>query len=341
MTRRQFLAASTATAFAGCRDAPPPPPPPPTPTLSDEERARIAQEQQARRRFLADLEPFRASGGEHRITPPPPVDIAAAIPELKTQVKAAIRLHPRFGEEPPPDASKLGGRFLWPADDKWPRDPATLIPLAAVLQVRESDCSSKQIDFRAGCDTLQILWTPRDPVAGELTVQAFWRRAADVHTRKLLEPPTDEFAFPSYVPLPCRLHPEWVGELPDWETLRHTDLRPKMQEWKPPAEAGLEPSVYYSRFLASSHGTKLGGWPRAAGAAPACKTCQWPMDYMLTIDSTEWSPADALRWRPKQDPDDALGRRGACGLSFSGGYAVEVSICRRCDAWPVRALVVK
>jgi hypothetical protein len=340
LSRRVFLA-SSAVAVAGCSKKPLPPEPVPEPTFTPEEQARAAKEQGERNGFLKTLEDYRSATGEKRETPKPPVDLAAAIPELKTQLKIGIRMHPRFGEEPPPDASKLGGRFLWPVDAKWPLDAKLKIPMVPVLQLRaEHAPPAGQCPFRAVCDLMQLFWTARDPVDGELTASVVWRRTAEV-AGKTAEPPNLALSFPHLVPVPCRLHPEWIGELPDWETLRGTSLRAKLAEWKPPVEAGtLTGSEYYARFLGSAPGTKVGGWPRASLKAPNCLVCKWPMDYLLTIDTQEWTAADAVRWRPQQDGDDAAGRRSANGLRFGEKRAVEVSICHRCDAWPVRALVV-
>jgi hypothetical protein len=55
-----------------------------------------------------------------RTTRPPRYEVAALFPELVGLARQTVRLHPRRGPEPPPDASKLGGHFLWPADEPWP-----------------------------------------------------------------------------------------------------------------------------------------------------------------------------------------------------------------------------
>lgn len=338
MNRRLFLITSSA-ALAGCRDATPPPALAPGPTLSDEDRARISSEAEIRRKHLAALEPFRVGSTETRKTPAAPVEMSETIPEMKTQYKAAVRLHPRFGEEPPPDTTKLGGQFLWPYGEKLPVCPTTLIPMTPVLQLRDLD-KPPRFEFSPGNDLLQLFWAARDPVGGELAAKIVWRRRVLTANLKLSEFPPNEFAFPSYGPVTCRLMPEWVNELPDWEALRRTDLRLSLEAWKPPLESKLAPNEYYRRFLSTSRGLKVGGHPRNALKAPSCKQCKYALDYMLTIDSSEWTPDDAPRWRPVQEPDDSLGRRAACGLGFSGGTAVEVFICRRCDDWPVRAIVV-
>jgi hypothetical protein len=57
---------------------------------------------------------------QKRTTPPPPLDIAALFPELAPLARRAVRLHPRRGSEPGPGESKVGGTFLWPANEPWP-----------------------------------------------------------------------------------------------------------------------------------------------------------------------------------------------------------------------------
>jgi hypothetical protein len=66
------------------------------------------------------------------------------------------------------------------------------------------------------------------------------------------------------------------------------------------------------------------------------------MDYLLTIDGTEWDAAGRPRWRPAEEqerPADADGGyREAAGLRFGGGGAVHLFMCRRCADRPVRVV---
>lgn len=59
-----------------------------------------------------------------RTTPPRPVDVAAAFPELAPLARAAIRLHPRAGS-PSVFESSVGGPLLWPAEEPWPHCEST------------------------------------------------------------------------------------------------------------------------------------------------------------------------------------------------------------------------
>ncbi|WP_240653916.1 hypothetical protein [Streptomyces sp. AcE210] len=54
-----------------------------------------------------------------RTTPPRPVDVEAAFPELVALRRFATRLHPRRGIPTAGDSS-VGGPLLWPADEPWP-----------------------------------------------------------------------------------------------------------------------------------------------------------------------------------------------------------------------------
>ena len=87
-------------------------------------------------RHLELLQRFRVPPTAVRTTPKPPADVLATAPELKGLIKVAARLHPRFSDEPKPDESKLGGRFLWPADEPWPTCDEHGIPEARSPDLR-------------------------------------------------------------------------------------------------------------------------------------------------------------------------------------------------------------
>ncbi|MEV0373935.1 hypothetical protein AB0I10_29710 [Streptomyces sp. NPDC050636] len=52
-------------------------------------------------------------------TPPRPIDVTAALPELAAHARETTRLHPRPGAPTTADSS-IGGPLLWPADEPWP-----------------------------------------------------------------------------------------------------------------------------------------------------------------------------------------------------------------------------
>src|SRR5919201_4068004 len=130
-----------------------------------------------------------------RTTPPPRFDVVALFPALRDRDGVAVGLHPRRGPAPPPSASKMGGLFLWPADEPWPvcteaawpRDGMPRTPhesaIVGVLQLRRADVP--ELPFPGEADLFQLLSCPHDHDATYSTIcRAFWRRAADV-TRRL------------------------------------------------------------------------------------------------------------------------------------------------------------
>src|SRR5262245_35600029 len=162
MNRRQFLTVTSCLAAAGCgrRGSSGPDP-------------AIAESHSRRERHLASLAEYRVAAGQTRTTPPPSRDVAKLVPELKALAKVTVRLHPRYGEEPKPDDSKLGGRFLWPAEEPWPA--ADGLPYVPVLQLRNED-TPPQFAFRPETDLLQLLWCPR----ADLKPVIAWRKRATV-----------------------------------------------------------------------------------------------------------------------------------------------------------------
>jgi hypothetical protein len=341
MNRRQFLAASAAAAAAGCSRSP-------SPEAATEAlmKGRLDAERGEREKSLAELAKAKVPTGATFTTPKPLADVPAVFPDLKSLSKVAVRLHPRFSDEPGPDATKVGGRFLWPAAEAWPTDPERKVPLVGVIQVRAEDAPPPvQFPFRPGTDLLQVLWSPVQAGRQPPAVTLVWRERAKVGADLAPPPPTDG-AMPSLLPVPCRAFPERVTEYPDWDTLSKTDAGPKVEGWKPPAALmdampaqGRTASGAYSRFLAAAHGTKVGGYPRWDGAADpqACAACKRAMDYLLTVDADEWNSNDELRWRPAEDAKAGdTPQRRATGLA--NGY--HVYICRRCENWPAQAVLV-
>jgi hypothetical protein len=304
MNRRQFITTATCLAAAGCG-------------RSGAGRVDLDRARKNRDEHLALLESYRVPAGATRTTPPPAVDVAAAVPELKSLSKVTVRLHPRFGDEPKPDESKLGGRFHWPADEPWPA--LDDIPLVPVLQLRAED-GPPNFAFRPGTDLLQLLWGPRT----ELKPVIAWRKRAAV-TGELAPYPDTSKANLDFVPVPCRVFPERVTEYPPSAIL-------------PPAVAraiDLGTTRYDSQFAAAS-GTKVGGYPRWSSPAdpPACATCGWGMDYLLTVAGSEWDDAGRARWMPKEE----AGRTNSTGFQTAAGLKLDsvlVFVCRRCEHWPI------
>jgi hypothetical protein len=313
MNRRTFLG-SIPLALAGCsRSAAP------TPRAD-----RIARES-----HLAMLESHRVAANAVRTTPKAAVDPLERFPELKPLARVAVRLHPRFGDEPGLRDTKLGGEILWPVDEDWPTCPEYRIPMAAVLQLRTED-APPQFPMRATSDLFQLFWTPRATKAGPPHVVGVWRIAGAVQS-PVPNPPTHDSADLGFVPVPCLVLPERQTDLPPME-LMPAAMRRTLEQWKPAEE--------FRRNHAAARGTKAGGWPRVPDGAPKCSTCVHPMDYLLTVDSAEWTESEAARWKPAED-GDTDGARRAAGFDFGrAGAAIQIHLCRRCEAWPLRAAIV-
>lgn len=322
MHRRVFFAAASFAAVAGCRRPGGAPP---------ADAARVAAERVVREQHLAALADCRVPVEASFTTPPRPVNLLDLFPEVKPLQRVTLRLHPGYSDEPPPDATKLGGRFLWPADEPWPVCEVFKIPLVPVLQLTADDAPT-QVKFKPGTDLIQLLWSPRDhqPNGGPKPVLV-WRKRADVKP-PLAEPPDTSQAFLNYVPVPCRVFPERVTELPDWHTVKVTPLRAKIEAWKP--DGGRNPVEYYERELSAAPGTKVGGYPLWLGTPhpPSCDVCKRGMDYLLTIDSDEGNREKswAATGGGKAHPNPA-------GLTLPEPGNVHVYVCHRCDDRPVKA----
>jgi hypothetical protein len=324
MNRRTFLTVAALTPLAGCgRRAS-------TGVVSSADTVRIAADKAAREKHLAALSAHRVPVGAKFTTPPRPVNLVELFPEVKPLQRFTLRLHPHFSDEPAPGASKLGGRFLWPAAEPWPTCEAFKIPLVPVLQLTADD-APPQVKFKPGSDLMQLLWSPRDHGTGGPKPMVVWRKTADV-SQPLAEAPDTASAFLNYVPVPCRVFPERVHELPDWHTVKVTPLREKVEAWKP--ADGRNPVEFYERELSAAPGTKVGGYPRWLGTPnpPSCGVCKRGMDYLLTIDADEWREPS---WIPAEEAKKE--RYPATGMSLPSPGNIHIYICRRCDDWPATA----
>lgn len=331
MNRRAFLAAATAVAV-GCKKKASTSTPVPA---ADAERIGIGREE--RERHLRELERFRVPPDAARTTAPPPDDVLAVVPELKGLTKVAVRLHPRFSDEPAADRSKLGGRFWWPAAEPWPVCDEHEIPYVPVLQLRAEDAPPNW-PFLNDVDLFQLLWCPRDHGPGWVKPTVVWRKRAAV-SEPLAESPATNRAFLDYVTVPCRLFPERVAEFPNVESLP-ASVREKLG-------AKWGSTERYACLLSVAGGTKVGGYP-LWGHDPdpvTCPTCKWGMDYLLTVAGEEWDGGNWPRWMPLEErgvrDGSARAERGYCaasGLRFGNGLAVHLFACRRCDGWPVKII---
>ena len=286
-----------------------------------------------------------------RTTPPPSHRVADLFPALAGRERVTVRLHPRQGREPADDASKLGGRMRWPADEPWPRcfrphdsyqppdfagsvRPPDGRPYVPVLQLRRDDVP--ELGFPDGADRFQLLWCPAShPDLYAPAVRVSWWSADDLAP---VEPPT---ALPSpdgadYVPRPCVLHPERVTEYPHAFELDR-ELAAVIEAWE--EQAG---EATYQYLLCTAPGTKVGGWP------DWMQDPEWPvcdaghaMEHLLTVSDTEFDGGTWPRWLAVEDagawdgpPDARFAVQSAAGLDFGMG-SLYVFICRTCPGWPI------
>ncbi len=296
-------------------------------------------------------------------TPQPPADVLTVLPELAAQQVVTIRLHPRRGQVGDVTASKLGGTFLWPATEPWPECDAIGPPdwwgsdawpgpggkhngLVPVLQLHAHDFPD--LPFYPGTNLCQIFWCPLDHSAPLYCTYpvVFWRHTDGV-AQHLNEMPAPSFADDSYLPQPCRLHPERIVELPYIEDLTE-EQRERLSRWHVPELLTGDqdtPEAVYEASLSVCPSMKLGGyvaWVQRPHM-PVC-TCGRPMEHFVTMPDMEWDGGNYTRWMPIEEQHVWLGPwqerqavQSAARLSLGGG-ALYVFICRMCPAWPIQAV---
>ncbi|MFF6915737.1 hypothetical protein [Streptomyces sp. NPDC012466] len=176
------------------------------------------------------------------------------------------------------------------------------IPLMPVAQLYTRDVPGLALPGDA--DLLQIFWCPFNAHGQErnVAVHLFWRRAADVTELLTDQPEPVVVGRAGYVPDPCVLHPEQVGEH-QWGHLLPLPVRARLDEWEDWED---EDAVSYQFDLSIPPGWKVGGfasWPATGPQDVVCQ-CGQPMDLLLTIDSREWDRG-TRSWVPIEDRDVA------------------------------------
>ncbi|WP_344505007.1 hypothetical protein [Dactylosporangium maewongense] len=222
-----------------------------------------------------------------------PFGVADAGAPHAARVPDAAVHPPRAGD------SHVGGPLAWPADEPWPlcthelRDgrpharPNPLIPLA---QLWASDVPDLPRTDPHGdtFDVLQVLWCPVEHLrdtAGP-AVQIRRRRAADLPTDLLTDPPQGDVQHAGWLPTPCLLHPEQVTDYPCADA-----LPPALRDRMPPGVA--------AGFVAP--GWKVGGYPRRPGGFP-CPHCGTPSELLLVISDHEYDD-ESFHWIPLEEQD--------------------------------------
>ncbi|MCE9545079.1 MAG: DUF1963 domain-containing protein [Planctomycetia bacterium] len=292
-------------------------------------------------------------------------------PELAAKAATSIRLHPRYGEEPAVDASKIGGTFLWPLEEPWPTCSAHGIPLVTVLQLRAADFP--EMPFPSGTDLFQVLWCPREhddvPECRDKPCPMFWAdpqfywRSRQEITRSRPDNPLPLEAYYEYVPFPCQLLPERVVEYPSVRELPE-DFVQRIYEWQARTLAPNGTHAFeYEPELSVACGTKIGGylnWIQDPWI-PTCD-CGKLMEHLLTIASMEWNGIIG-RWTPVEEQeilnsssgtwdewtdetwdewaDDRKALQSALwsptGLMLGDAGHMQLFVCRHCGKWPIVA----
>lgn len=270
------------------------------------------------RRLREILSPEWISVCRRLTTEPRPFDVAALDPEIEKGERKATRLHPRAGHITDPTASRIGGQFLWPADEPWPEmpfepdedssymyndeevpDPGTSSPLVAVLQLNATDFPS--LPFPPGTDLFQLFWQPIWCHEHGPQPKVVWRDSGQV-TQPLAVMPEPQFAQWGLVPTECSVYPEEITEYPDWMDHEPTEaLDAAVQKW---TKTFNSVSQSYPYFWSQCHGTKTGGFPWVNQS-----DCEWPsrdtddgrpMDLLLTISYSEINHCH-WGWCPLED----------------------------------------
>jgi uncharacterized protein (TIGR02996 family) len=288
-------------------------------------------------------------------TPAPPLDVATAIPDFIELARTTVRLHPRRGETLP-DESKIGGLFLWPEREAWPRCEEHDCPLVPALQLRKEDVP--EVGFRSGTDLLQVLWCPHDHEGFYCVApRLFWRNRSQVQDPADAHPQPEE-ADEYYVPKPCVLLPERVVEYPDpFEFDLSPHLRQALDESMPlqdtlallqrmPVKKWELPddvSRLYQCWLSTADGTKVGGYPDwvQAPAYSVC-SCGTRMEHLISFSSWEFDGATWGRWLPIEERDVLVSDyeirnavQSAAKWSFGDAGTIYLFICRNCPDWPI------
>ncbi len=296
-------------------------------------------------------------------TEPPPMDITECVPALALLAKTTTRLHPRRVIDSDPAASKIGGTFLWPRSEPWPRcdDPrhqtgidgrasATdgISPLlVGVIQLNARDFP--QVPFRPGADLLQLLWCPTTEDVHDNAylfpkVFAYWRASMAVSDPIETHPLPDFMeTINNHYPVSCRFFPEAASELP---TPAGLYLLPNRDEIHAALTSDEHVWIQYQDDLCACPSTKLGGHPYwiQNDDTPDC-ACGSKMEFLLQLCDWEYTNMDSTRrWIPLADRwavDEWQSNPAAEAVLrpplFDFGHEVYYFfVCPKCSDRPVR-----
>ncbi|OMI85716.1 hypothetical protein BSZ07_32575 [Streptomyces sp. M1013] len=186
---------------------------------------------------------------------------------------------------------RRGRHAPWLADT----DP---IPLLPVAQLRTSEVPGLTLPDDA--DLLQVFWCPFNAHGEDrnIAVHLRWRNTTAVSDVLTEQPEPEVVGRAEYVPDPCLLHPEQVGEH-QWGDLLPYSIRERLDEWEDWED---EDAVSYQSDLSIPPGWKVGGfapWPLTGPQDVVCR-CGQRMDLLLAVDSREWDRG-TRSWVPVED----------------------------------------
>jgi hypothetical protein len=229
----------------------------------------------------------------------------------------SILLFPRAGEAAP-DASKIGGAFLWPEGQHFPRCEEHDMSFVPIAQLRREDVPP--IPFPTGTDLFQLLWCPEPPhetaeSPWNLQYRVYWRDSSSEDLEPLVPDVTrDSVSTPTHVPRPCELTFEVCPRDRGADAI--DDLDP------------------------IARGTKVAGCPRWVQSPdyPVCD-CGEPMPHLLTI--ADWGPQTSRRrklaaYRGGSTESVVDLREPPTGLELGDVASVYFFVCPRCEHRPVR-----
>jgi hypothetical protein len=305
-----------------------------------------------------------------KTTAKPRFNVLEALPELAGMIKTTTRIHPRRGEVQDIAGSKIGGKFLWPANEKWPTMPSkrpkwwtnsdyswdwkwdfpdgTEVDLTPVLQINQKDV--KNFPFPKDKDLFQLFWLALidDAPPYSCRPHVIWRSTKDVK-ELLADMPLSPHVNPDLVPNPCYLTLETVKEFPDIEELTN-DQVVRLNAWLASLGEINFQNTYqkletlYQFELSVCPSNKLGGhvdWLQY----PEWPTCTngHKMEHLLTLNDSEVDSGTWFRWLPLEDRKNWHGaftndeRVNAPEWQLGGG-SMYYFVCRQCENWPVKAV---
>jgi hypothetical protein len=157
--------------------------------------------------------------------------------------------------------------------------------------------------------------------------------------------PADPAAYPRYVPLPCRLFPERVTELPNRHELG--PLLQKLDDWNKRVHQFPEKRMEYVYCEVTPYdGWKLGGWPNwiQGPEVPICR-CGRPMELLLSFGSeyknVSQAPVQEHHLYPAAGHRDHAAIEHAANaplIRFIGDGEQFTFLCRHCPEWPIEII---